>query len=265
MLRQFSMLSNILQITFLAYLASASTTPRNTTCPQHLYHTHIYSTEPLVIYIPNFITPAEIAHLKEISAGKFTSSQVADSTGQQQLANTRTSQSTSLESDDIVKCIEQRALDFQGLTTPRESLEPLQLVKYGESQEFHSHTDWFTSDAQTTDEYGGNRRSSFFVYVHASEDIVGGGTQFPLLDAPLTEKWCKYVNCDAEMEDGATFRPVQGNAVFWRNLKWVANKGYVGDGQTVHAGLPVQRGSKIGMNIWTRERCLDKKYRSGGD
>lgn len=259
------MRSDILPISLLTYLASASTTKPNTTCPQHLYQTHIYSTDPLVIYIPNFITPDEAAHLQSVSAGKFTNSQIADNTGQQHLANTRTSQSTSLESDDIIKCIEQRAIAFQGFDTPRESLEPLQLVQYGQSQEFHSHTDWFTSDAQTTEEFGGNRLSSFFVYVHASDDIVGGGTQFPLLNAPLGEKWCKYVNCDAELEDGATFRPVEGNAVFWRNLKWNAKKGYVGDGKTVHAGLPVQRGSKIGMNIWTREKCLDKKYRSRGD
>ncbi|KAF2994261.1 hypothetical protein E8E13_002050 [Curvularia kusanoi] len=256
------MRSTTLPISVLLYLVSATTASRNTTCPLHHYTTHIFSADPLVIYIPNFITPEESAHLQSISAGKFRSSQIADNQGQQQLANTRTSQSTSLESDEIVKCIEQRALDFQGFDTPRESLEPLQLVKYGESQEFHSHTDWFTSDAQTTEEYGGNRLSSFFVYVSASEDIIGGGTQFPLLDAPKSEQWCKWVNCDADMEDGAVFRPLPGNAVFWRDLKGDGKKGYVGDGRVIHAGLPVQRGKKLGMNIWTRERHLDAKYRS---
>jgi prolyl 4-hydroxylase len=38
----------------------------------------------------------------------------------------------------------------------------------------------------------------------------------------------------------------------------------VGDGRTVHAGLPVQRGRKLGMNVWTREGVLDRKFRSGG-
>jgi prolyl 4-hydroxylase len=260
------MLSHLLPLTLLTLLTSASTPPQNhTTCPPHLYTTHILSTDPLVIYIPNFVTPSESQHLQSISAGKFTSSQIADSSGQQHLASTRTSQSTSLESDDVVACIEQRALAFQGFDTARESLEPLQLVQYGQSQEYHSHTDWFTSPAQTTEEYGGNRLSSFFVYVHASDDIVGGGTQFPLLDVPLDERWCEYVNCDAEIEDGVVFRPVQGNAVFWQNLKWnPATKGNVGDGRTVHAGLPVQRGRKLGMNIWTREGVLDEKFRSGG-
>jgi prolyl 4-hydroxylase len=258
------MLTLSLPIPLLALLVSARAS-NNTSCPPHLYTTHIVSTDPLVVYIPNFITPSESTHLQSISAGKFTSSQIADSTGQQHLASTRTSQSTSLESDEIVRCIEQRALEFQGFDTKRESLEPLQLVKYGKSQEYHSHTDWFTSDAQTTLEYGGNRLSSFFVYVHASDDIIGGGTQFPLLDAPTDERWCKFVNCDADVNDGVVFRPVQGNAVFWMNLKRIGKKECVGNEKTVHAGLPVQRGEKLGMNIWTREGILDAKFRSGGD
>lgn len=257
------MLSNLLTIPLFLTLASAT---NKTTCPPpHHHETHILSLSPLVIYVPNFLTPAESTHLQLISAGKFSSSQIADAGGQQHLASTRTSQSTSLSSDDeVVRCIEQRALAFQGYDVPRESLEPLQLVQYGASQEFHSHTDWFTSPSQTTPEYGGNRVSSFFVYVHASEDIVGGGTRFPLLDAPVSEKWCAWVNCDAETEDGVVFRPVQGNAVFWRNSRGDGKKGFVGDGRVVHAGLPVQRGRKVGMNIWTREGVLDGKYRSGG-
>lgn len=232
-------------------------------CAPHNYTTHILSISPLVIYIPSFITPAESAHLQAISTGKFSSSQIADDSGQQLLANTRTSQSTSLESDDIVRCIEQRALEFQGFDTKRESLEPLQLVQYAQKQEYHAHTDWFTSPAQTTSEFGGNRLSSFFVYVYASQDITGGGTQFPLLDVPNDERWCDWLNCDAELEDGVVFRPVQGNAVFWRNLVEVKKGNHVGDRRTVHAGLPVQRGQKMGMNIWTREGVLDRKYRSG--
>lgn len=137
------------------------------------------------------------------------------------------------------------------------------MVQYGLNQEYHAHTDWFTNAAQTSTEYGGNRVSSFFVYVHASDDIVGGGTQFPLLDVPRDEKWCAWVNCDAEEEDGVVFRPVQGNAVFWRNMKQGGN-GSVGDGRTVHAGLPVQRGRKVGMNVWTREGMVDRRFRGDG-
>jgi prolyl 4-hydroxylase len=265
------MLSRLLPIPLLALLASAIS-PQNTTqdCQTHHYTTYIFSADPLIIYIPNFITRTEAAHLRSISAGKFSYSQIADSSGQQHLANTRNSQSASLESDNIVRCIEERALAFQGFDTRRESLEPLQLVAYGPSQSYHVHTDWFTSPSQATPEFGGNRLSSFFVYVHASDDIVGGGTQFPLLDAPVDGRWCDYIDCNAQLDDGVVFRPVKGSAVFWRNLKSVERieggeivREYVGDRKTVHAGLPVQRGAKVGMNIWTREGVLDEKYRSG--
>ena len=87
---------------------------------------------------------------------------------------------------------------------------------------------------------------------------MGGGTQFPMLDPPREEKWCEWVNCDAGWDEGVVFRPVARNAVFWKNMK---NKG-VGDQRTLHAGLPVQRGRKLGMNIWTREGEMDGKFRS---
>lgn len=66
-------------------------------------------------------------------------------------------------------------------------------------------------------EPSGNRASSFFAYVQA-QNLTGGGTNFPLLDAPQDEKWCQYIDCDEEVEKGVTFRPVEGNAVFWVNL-----------------------------------------------
>lgn len=250
------MLAIIYALPTLALLAAASNT-QNYTCPHHLYNVQIFSEDPLIIYIPEFITPDEAVHLQSISANKFTTSQIADHTGQQQLASTRTSRSTALESDKVVQCIEERALQFQGYDIPRTYLEPLQAVQYSLGENYKPHTDWFTSPARTTPAYGGNRATSFFVYVAASDDIVGGGTQFPLLDAPRNERWCEYVNCDAGWDEGVTFRPIPRNAVFWRNLK----KGH-GDGKTLHAGLPVQRGTKLGMNIWTRESELDLQYRS---
>lgn len=73
----------------------------------------------------------------------------------------------------------------------------------------------------------------------------------------LTTPPGSVINCDAPFSSGVTFRPIARNAVFWRNMK-----GGVGDRRTLHAGLPVQRGRKLGMNIWTREGVLDGVYRS---
>ncbi|KAK0624260.1 hypothetical protein B0T14DRAFT_425870 [Immersiella caudata] len=218
------------------------------------------SKSPLVIYIKNFITSSERAHLQRISASTFTRSSVASHSGSTS-HSVRTSQSTTVGRDALVRCIESRALSFQGYDTPPSHLEPLQLVKYGPSDRYHFHTDWFTDPAYASSHTGGNRVSSFFAYIHVANDTTGGGTNFPHLDAPSDERWCDegIVDCDEEWERGVTFRPVEGNAVYWENLLPDGR----GDERTLHAGLPVTGGGKIGMNIWTREGPLEEGIRGG--
>ncbi|OIW23004.1 hypothetical protein CONLIGDRAFT_586473, partial [Coniochaeta ligniaria NRRL 30616] len=169
----------------------------------------------------------------------------------------RTSQSTTPPRDAVVRCVEDRALRFQGFDVPRSHLEPVQLVRYGVGEHFHFHTDWHTDPSHAGPEVGGNRATSFFAYVHVANGTTGGGTNFPVLDAPGDERWCEVVDCDEEWERGVTFRPVEGNAVFWQNLV----PDGTGDGRTLHAGLPVTTGGKIGMNIWTRQAPVSEDIR----
>ncbi len=135
---------------------------------------------------------------------------MTDKAGGQTIHGVRTSQSTNIPRDAVVRCIEARALAFQGFDVPAARLEPLQLVKYGAGERYHFHTDWFTDEAHATAALGGNRVSSFFAYVAVSDDIKGGGTNFPLVDAPLDERWCAFVDCDEPWDNGVTFRPVEG-------------------------------------------------------
>ncbi|KAI1389170.1 uncharacterized protein F4822DRAFT_271616 [Hypoxylon trugodes] len=232
-------------------------TSNDYTCQHPAYKSHIVSKSPLVIYLANFITPEERAHLKEATKDTFSHSAVADESGVQGLRRTRTSQSTNVPRDAIVRCIEERALLFQGFDIPRTHLEPLQLVKYGRGERYTFHTDWYTSTAPATAELGGNRLSSFFAYIDASDDLTSGGTNFPVVSAPHNNRWCEYVDCDEPWENGVTFRPIVGNAVFWQNL----HEDGTGDQRTLHAGLPVTNGSKIGMNIWTRQGPLSEDIR----
>lgn len=143
-------------------------------------------------------------------------------------------------------------MEFQGLSTDRSVIENLQLVKYGLGEQYHFHTDWFTNPQDANAWLGGNRHSSFFAYVAVSDDITGGGTNFPMLDAPMDSKWCHLIDCDEMWDSGVTFRPIAGNAVFWQNL----NADGSGDSRVLHAGLPVTNGTKVGMNIWTRQGML---------
>ncbi|KAI1173006.1 2OG-Fe(II) oxygenase superfamily protein [Nemania sp. FL0916] len=227
-------------------------------CQHPSYQSHIVSKSPLVIYLDGFLTPDEQVHLQATTKDTFSRSAVADQAGAQGQRQTRTSQSTNIEREDIVRCIEERALLFQGFDTPRASLEPLQLVKYGKGERYHFHTDWFTNPGHASSAVGGNRASSFFVYVSA-ENITGGGTNFPMVAPPHDERWCDagFVDCDEPWDNGVTFRPVVGNAIFWQNL---LDDG-AGDQRTLHAGLPVTGGEKIGMNIWTRQGVLSEDIR----
>ncbi|OAG39989.1 hypothetical protein AYO21_05862 [Fonsecaea monophora] len=191
-------------------------------CTHPPYTIHLFSREPLVIYIADFLTSVEREHLLEASASAFTDSQTADQDGTQTLRSTRRSKSATASRDAVTRCIEERALLFQGYDTPRTHLEPLQLVRYHTNETYDLHTDWFTSPAQTTRSHGGNRLSSFFAYVKASADISGGGTTFPLLDVPKDERWCEYIDCDTPFDEGVTFLPIPGNAVFWASLRRLA-------------------------------------------
>ena len=65
------------------------------------------------------------------------------------------------------------------------------------------------------------------------------------------------MDCDEQWENGVTFLPVEGNAIYWENLDAQGR----GDERTLHAGLPVTGGGKIGMNIWTRQGEVGEEVR----
>ena len=87
--------------------------------------------------------------------------------------------------------------------------------------------------------------------VYLAADCVGGGTNFPRLNRPENtapgsgSKWCEFLEC--EENEGVTFRPIKGNAIFWENLRADGR----GIPETWHGAYPVREGSKVGLNIWS--------------
>ncbi|CRK24033.1 hypothetical protein BN1708_003724 [Verticillium longisporum] len=51
-----------------------------------------------------------------------------------------------------------------------------------------------------------------------------------------------------DLEGGGLY----SNAVFWTNLVKGEDGEMVGDDRVLHAGLPIEKGSKLGMNLWTK-------------
>lgn len=125
----------------------------------------------------------------------------------------------------------------------------------------------------------------------ASRVVGGGTGFPLLTRLSLDKRWCRFIECDdnansregeegnlrvdntktaeqvptadqrrQEQQDGAdasashratgvTFKPLAGNAVYWENFR--PDGSGRGWDETWHAGLPVQEGVKVGLNIWT--------------
>jgi prolyl 4-hydroxylase len=98
------------------------------------------------------------------------------------------------------------------------------------------------------------------VWVDADKELEGGGTEFPHLRRGSDDaKWCELVDCATGSNstqpgiegtsEGVVFKPVPGNAVYWENFR--SDGSDAGYGETWHAGLPVIKGTKVGLNIWS--------------
>ncbi|MCJ1305382.1 hypothetical protein MMC08_008196 [Hypocenomyce scalaris] len=214
-------------------------------CPSHNFDIHIFSREPLIIYITSFLSPEESQHLLAISEDKFEPSTVSSGDKVATDPSVRLSEVALVDRDATVKCIEDRARTFQGWR-PHLFIERLRTQRYGESGHYVHHYDW------SGGRRGADRVSTFMVYVDVN--CTGGGTEFPRLRKPASRKWCEFIECDDDHDDdegrsdgGVTFKPIKGNAIFWENLR-PDGHGYA---ETWHAGLPVLSGTKVGLNIWS--------------
>ncbi|KAF2198618.1 hypothetical protein GQ43DRAFT_443181 [Delitschia confertaspora ATCC 74209] len=211
-------------------------------CRPHTYKTHIFSKDPLVIYIEDFLTTEEADGLVGMSSELLNDSLVVLNGEARVDKDYRVSRSATLPETDLERCIAERAQSFQGYGTSSGMMEPLQVVEYGISGHFSYHFDWAKRHL---------RETTFFVYLEAN--CTGGGTGFPRLDAPEEKEWCKFVDCQRPFDEGVVFKPIKGNAIFWQNLKEDGE----GHEKTLHAGLPLTSGKKVGLNIWTVKRGFE--------
>ncbi|EHK17060.1 uncharacterized protein TRIVIDRAFT_112751, partial [Trichoderma virens Gv29-8] len=238
-------------------------------CPADAYGARILSREPLVVYLEGFLSESERKHLLEISEPIFEPSTIThDSSATHRDTAVRDSSVAVLPRTDIVRCIEARARAFQGWRRDL-WIERLRTQRYVAGGHYNHHFDW----SGNADGWG--RVSSFMAWIDASDELEGGGTEFPLLETTMggdAPKWCDLIECKsekagdgdgqgeqkrlsddikAEGEDvegkGTTFKVVPGNAVYWENFA-PDGRGY---DETWHAGLPVKKGVKVGLNIWS--------------
>lgn len=176
----------------------------------------------------------------------YFNSTVTNSDGTRTLDSRRTSSTAHLDlEDEVVKCIISRASAVQGFHPP-ELIDDIQATRYFTGQQYKSHYDWLQIPGAKT-----RRVSTIFSILQAN--CTNCGTKFHSLKMDMStnsRKWCSFIDCEAE---NLVFRPIEGNAVFWRNL----NDDGSGDERTLHSGMPLEDGYKVGLNIWSSEKIED--------
>jgi prolyl 4-hydroxylase len=203
-------------------------------------------TEKLQLYIlPDFLTTQECQDIVAVGGDQLRASMISfpdqninNSAGENRNTSSvyvdpsfRTSQTCdlSLLDNNSVKTVDDKICGAMGI--PARFSEGMQLQRYEVGQQFRQHTDYF---APATDEYAafcaekGNRTWTFMIYLNDVQQ--GGGTHFFAINQ--------------------TILPRRGTAIAWNNR--------YPDGQvnpdTLHSGLPVEKGCKMIITKWFRER-----------
>jgi prolyl 4-hydroxylase len=219
------------------------------------YSSLVVSTDPLLIYIFDFLSNSEIDHILSVTDNLFVPSRAYSPDSP---AHRNSSSCVLPPSDPTHDTVIARSHSFlDGIVQQYRDaglsyfdIEPLQLVRYGPSEYYHAHVDWF--DALHKEDKGWksrlyNRGASFFLYLE--DGCSGGGTYFPEVSASMDETQLaalgEYMVTD---ERGVSFKPKKGNGLFWVNLM----PDGIGDNRLIHAGLPVKLGRKVGMNVWVK-------------
>ncbi|KAL1860558.1 hypothetical protein VTK73DRAFT_7285 [Phialemonium thermophilum] len=260
---------------------------------EHQYQVQIFSRDPLVIYVKNFVSSDEIAYLLAIryervlhpppihppsappygipgsgakltrvfawrlgiSEDKYEPSYVYGGHEKRVDPQTRVSESAFMDPHDpVVRRIARRAREFQGWRNRTTIIEPLLVQRYRVDGFYSYHFDWDETLRR------GNRATTFMTYLEAN--CTGGGTNFPFLPQPADDRWCDVIECDEPGRDGyqgVIFKPVRGAAVFWENL----HPNGTGHKGVYHAGLPVKTGTKVGLNIWSWDKAWVKPDEGG--
>ncbi len=145
-------------------------------------------------------------------------------------ADYRTSSSCDLRIDNpLVLAVTRRIDTLMGFETGNGEL--LQGQRYAPEQEYKVHCDYFPAKASYWPQMracGGQRVWTTMIYLCDVEE--GGETEFPRL--------------------GLKVPPRRGTLLIWNNMRADGSP----NGETLHAALPVIRGTKYVVTKWYRER-----------
>ena len=233
-----SMVAEVLKLPLAALNAQFSTTPprgmrtKHPEAPEvdvegHAVGVSLSVESPALRVLENILSPEECDELIALAQPRLKRALTVASDGSNQVDQRRTSEGMffGLNELPLVGRIEQRLARL--LNLPMSHGEGLQILHYLPGQEYEPHFDWFDPEQPGYDAItavGGQRIASVVMYLNTP--LQGGGTAFPELRLTITAR--------------------RGAAVYF------AYEG--GDQNSLHAGLPVQRGEKWIATKWLRER-----------
>ncbi|KAK0387379.1 hypothetical protein NLU13_5691 [Sarocladium strictum] len=212
-------------------------------CHHPKYSVEILSIDPFVLYINDFLSQEEIRYILDFI---YEENRKLGSGDETVSVNERAPRFPWKEPLNV--CLSQRMKSLLGNVQHIE-IEPVRVIQYERNEKIQVHYDWFPETRNETGQKNtsarpNNRLGSILAYV--DDDCEGGETYFPevksVAETADSEKFSISENCR-----GLLVKPKKGNAIFWNNLH--ANGS--GDVRTAHAGMPVTRGTKVAINIWS--------------
>ena len=184
--------------------------------------------DPLVQVIDDFVTETERNHIIRLTRDKLDTALVS-AVGAAQTSDGRTGSVAWVKHDHtpIVRGLVKRVSNLVGI--PVRHAESLQVVHYGETQEYKPHFDAYdmtTEKGQQRTAKGGQRLVTALMYLNEVED--GGGTIFPKLKLEVEARPGRMVIFhnvgDHELEDLTRHRnSLHGGSPVWGGQKWACN------------------------------------------
>jgi prolyl 4-hydroxylase len=201
----------------------------------------ILSNDPVIYTIDNFLTKEECNHIINITDNNMNRGRLCDT--KNPVTNSRTNDVKWLDKDydniilDITKKIANIIYDEKYVKNINKEdyfnySEKLQVIRYYENQEYKAHYDGWYPGTEKWDKYCkqyGQRMITVLVYLSDVEE--GGGTKFP--------------------KNNITILPKIGKLLVFHNCHYNTN---ILHDKSLHAGLPVIKGTKWAFNLWFREK-----------
>jgi prolyl 4-hydroxylase len=187
---------------------------------------------PLVCYFDDFLTSQECDHIIELATPHLIPATVCDhdpESKDMKLDDRRTNTYAFLphNATPIVLQVCAKISKFTGIDLTH--AEQLQVIHYGESEEYQPHYDAWDESGKVWTEKSGQRIFTALLYLNDVDE--GGTTSFPNLEIDI--------------------KPKKGRIAFFANTNLSTTIRHT---NSLHGAMPVISGEKWACNLWFREK-----------